>query len=325
MINGTMNVKDEIKRVIELEKNTLEDLLQAVDDSVVKAVELILAGSGKLIVSGMGKSGHIASKIASTFTSTGTLAVFMHPAEGMHGDLGVVSNDDVVLLLSHSGESDEMIGLLPCLKQLQCKTIAITSNLTSTLAKHCDLVIHSPVKQEACSLNLAPTCSTTAALVLGDAIAITLMKIKKFSRQDFALFHPAGRIGKRLLYKVDEFMRSGNQNPVVPMDAGFDVIVSEITRGQVNAVSVVDDNGRIKGLITGYDIRQAFQDSSNIKELTAKEIMFSEPTTISKGTFAVKAYELMKNNPKPLPVLPVLENEEVVGIITIQDMVRAGL
>ena len=199
-----MDIKEEIKRVIGLEKKTLDDLYHSIDDSVVKAVEMIQTCKGKVIISGMGKSGHIAAKIAATFSSTGTLAVFMHPAEGMHGDLGIVGRGDVILLLSNSGESDEMIGLLPSLNQLQCKTITITGNLNSTMAKHSDLVIHSPVEQEACSLNLAPTCSTTSALALGDAIAITLMKFKKFSRQDFAIFLPAGRIGKRLLYKVDE-------------------------------------------------------------------------------------------------------------------------
>ena len=166
-----MDIVDEVKRVIDLEKKTLEDLHDSIDDSVEKAVEMILSSDGKLIISGMGKSGHIAGKIAATFSSTGTLAVFMHPAEGLHGDLGIAGKGDVVILLSNSGESDEMIGLLPSLKRLRCKTIVITSNPKSTLAKHSDLVLHSSVKQEACSFNLAPTCSTTAALALGDAIA----------------------------------------------------------------------------------------------------------------------------------------------------------
>ena len=320
-----MNIKEEIKRVIDLEKRTLENLYHSIDDSIVKAVEMILSAEGKLIISGMGKSGYIAGKIAATFSSTGTLAIFMHPAEGLHGDLGVVSKGDVVLLLSNSGESDEMIGLLPCIKQLQCKTITITSNLESTLAKHSDLVLNSPVKQEACSFNLAPTCSTTAALVLGDAIAITLMKIKQFSRQEYALFHPAGRIGKRLLYKVDEIMKSGDQNPVVHLNDRFDIVISEITRGRVNAVSVIDENGDFQGLITGYDIRNAFQISSDVRQLTAKEIMFTEPITITKGAYAITAYEMMKNNPKPLQQIPVLESRKAVGIITLQDMVRTGL
>ncbi len=321
----TVDIKREIRRVIDLEKRTLEDLYDSIDDSIVKVVEMILSADGKLIISGMGKSGHIAGKIAATFSSTGTLAVFMHPAEGLHGDLGVVGRGDIVLLLSNSGESDEMIGLLPCLKQLQCRTIAITSNLESTLAKHCDLVLHSPVKQEACSLNLAPTCSTTAALALGDAIAIALMKIKRFSRQEYALYHPAGRIGKRLLYKVDELMKSGEQNPVVHLNDSFDIVVTEITRGRVNAVSVVDERGDLKGLITGYDIRKAFQFRSDVRKLTAREIMFEEPVTISRGAYAVQAYEVMRNNPKPLQQIPVLEGRKAVGIITLQDMVRAGL
>ena len=320
-----MDIVDEVKRVIDLERKTLEALHDSIDDSVEKAVEMILSSDGKLIISGMGKSGHIAGKIAATFSSTGTLAVFMHPAEGLHGDLGIAGKGDVVILLSNSGESDEMIGLLPSLKRMQCKTIVITSNPKSTLAKHSDLVLHSSVKQEACSFNLAPTCSTTAALALGDAIAVVLMKIKKFSRQEYALFHPAGRIGKRLLYRVDEIMRAGEQNPVVHLDDSFDVVVSAITRGKVNAVSVIDHEGSLKGLITGYDIRNAFQSASDVKRLSAKEIMFPNPVTIPKGAYAVKAHEIMKNNSRPLQQIPVLDGRKVVGIITMQDMVRAGL
>ncbi|MBT4288672.1 MAG: KpsF/GutQ family sugar-phosphate isomerase [Deltaproteobacteria bacterium] len=320
-----MDILGSVKEVILAEQQALKDLHDTVDQSTVAAVEMIVNCQKKLVISGMGKSGHIARKIAATFSSTGTLAIFMHPAEGMHGDLGVVEKGDVVILLSHSGESDEMIGLLPSLKQISCKIIVVTGNLDSTLANHCDVVICTPVKKEACALNLAPTSSTTAALTIGDALAVTAMKIKEFSRQDFALFHPAGRIGKRLLYKVDDLMKTGDENPIVKPEDSFDEVVSSISKGLINAVTVVDDQQRIKGLITGFDLRASFQNNADLKVLKAKDMMFKTPTTINKGTYAVKAYELMKNSPKPLNVLPVLENEKVIGMLALQDMIRSGL
>lgn len=320
-----MDILGSVKEVISLELQTLKDLHDSVDQSTVEAVELISKCQKKLVISGMGKSGHIARKIAATFSSTGTLAVFMHPAEGMHGDLGVVEQSDIVILLSHSGESDEMIGLIPSLKKISCNIIVVTGNLDSTLANNCDVVIHTPVEKEACALNLAPTSSTTAALAIGDALAVTVMKIKEFSRQDFALYHPAGRIGKRLLYKVDDIMKTGDENPLVKLEDSFDEVISSISKGLLNAVTVIDEQQRIKGLITGYDLRASFQSNVDLKDLKAKDIMFAKPTTISKGTYAVEAYELMKNSPKPLNVLPVLEGDKVVGMIALQDMVRCGL
>ena len=230
-----------------------------------------------------------------------------------------------MILLGKSGESDEMVGILPILKKLNCKIIAITANRESTLAQHSDVIIFTPVEQEACALNLAPTCSTTAALVVGDALAITLMKLKKFSRSDYALFHPGGRLGKRLLYKVDDLMKSGNENPIVYEDDIFNDVVSAIIKGRVNGVSVIDHKDNFKGLITGFDLRKTLVSTDNFKETTAKEIMFENPITIESGTFAIEAYEIMRNNPKPIFQLPVLIGTKVIGIITLQDMVRAGL
>jgi arabinose-5-phosphate isomerase len=320
-----MDILGSVKEVISLELQALKDLYNSVDQSTVRAVELISNCQKKLVISGMGKSGHIAGKIAATFSSTGTLAVFMHPAEGMHGDLGVVEQGDVVILLSHSGESDEMIALIPTLKKISCSIIVVTGNQDSTLANNCDVVVYTPVEKEACALNLAPTSSTTAALTIGDALAVTVMKIKEFTRQDFALYHPAGRIGKRLLYKVDDIMKTGDENPVVKPEDSFDEVISSISKGLLNAVTVIDDQQRIKGLITGYDLRASFQSNDDLKALKAKNIMFTQPTTIAIGTYAIEAYELMKSSPKPLNVLPVLDGEKAVGMITLQDMVRCGL
>ncbi len=320
-----MDYLQSIKDVIALEIKALEDLHASIDDSFNKAVELILDSSRKIIVSGMGKSGLIARKIVATFCSTGTTAVFLHPSEALHGDLGIVEQGDTLLLLGKSGESDEMIGILPILKKMDCKIISITANLESTLARHSDVVLYTPIKNEACSLNLAPTCSTTAALAVGDALAVTLMKQKNFSRQDFALFHPGGRLGKRLLYKVEDLMQSGEENPVVHLKEAFDIVVSTITQGRVNAALVVDDNGDFQGLITGFDLRKALQSTDDVKALKAEDIMFTNPVTISSELYAIEAFNTIKNNPKPLLLLPVLDEKKPVGIITMQAMIRAGL
>ncbi len=320
-----MGILSDIREVISLEMKTLDDLYNAIDDSFHKAIDLIMASHGKIIFSGMGKSGLIARKIAATFSSTGTTAFFLHPAEALHGDLGVVEKGDTLVLLGKSGESDEMTGILPILKRLECKIISITANRESTLAQHSDVTLYTPVEKEACTLNLAPTCSTTSALVLGDALAIALMKLKGFSRNDFALFHPGGRLGKMLLSKVDDLMKSDDENPVVQLEEKFPSVVDAISKGQVNAVSVVDGAGNFQGLITGYDLRKAFQSTDDLKELTAKEIMFADPVVIEKGALANDAFEIMKSNPKPLLLLPVLDGTRVVGIITMQTMIRSGL
>lgn len=320
-----MDILSSIKEVVSLEIKALQDLEASLDDSFAEAVRLISESDGKVFLSGMGKSGHIASKIAATLSSVGTPAVFLHPSEAIHGDLGRVNTGDTFILLSKAGESDEMIALLPSLKQMNCKTILITANRESTLAKHSDLILYTPIEQEACALNLAPTCSTTSALVVGDALAVALMKIKNFTEQNFALYHPGGRLGKRLLYRVGDLMKKGDENPVVHEDASFDKLLEAISAGRVNAVSVIDNDGNLKGLVTGFDIRRAFQMDGDIRQLKTSDIMFESPSTISPETYAIKAYEMMKDSPKPLNLLPVLEGAKVVGMITLQDMIRAGL
>ncbi len=320
-----MSILSDIQSVISLEIKTLEDLLNSIDTAFEEAIQMILDSSGKIVISGMGKSGLVGRKIAATFSSTGTTAIFLHPSEALHGDLGMVAEGDTIILLGKSGESDEMIGMLPMLKRLDCKIIAITANRTSTLAKHSHVVLYTPVEKEACTLNLAPTCSTTSALVVGDALAIALMKINNFSRDDFAMFHPAGRIGKRLLYKVADLMKAGEENPVVRLGATFDEVLSSITHGKVNAVSVVDEKGDLKGLITGFDLRKAMQMHNDLKALKADNIMFKSPVTINDDAFAIEALEIMKKSSKPLQLLPVLNGSLVVGLITMHDMIRAGL
>ena len=320
-----MNNQDEIKRVINLEIATLQALADSVGPQWDQAIELLLSAKRKVVLAGVGKSGDIATKIAATLSSTGTAAIFMHPTEALHGDLGMVERGDLLLLFSKSGESDELIALLPSLKSLECKVIAITANLESTLAKQSDLTLYTPVKQEACTLDLAPTCSTTAALVLGDALAVALMRRRDFKSEDFALYHPAGRLGKRLLYKVKDLMRQGLENPTVMLDAPFNLVVRVMGEGGVNAVNVIDEQGRLKGLITGFDLRKAFELEADLKSLKAFQIMFTHPVTVDPEMKAEACYTLMKDSPKPLNLLPVVSGELSVGIVTLQDMIREGL
>jgi len=316
---------EEIRQVIALERQTIDALLESVDDSWELAVEMILQAPRKLILSGMGKSGHIATKIAATMSSTGTPAIFLHPSESLHGDLGVVESGDVLVFFSKSGESDEMIAMLPSLKKLNCSVIAVTANRESTLAKHADIVLYTPVAQEACSLNLAPTSSTTAALVLGDALAVALMKAKGFQPEEFALFHPAGRLGKRLLFQVSDLMRKGEENPTTDVDASFESLLNAIGKGGVNGVNVIDQNGLLVGLITGFDLRKAFGQHTDLRSLKASDIMVQSPHTTTPDCFAVKCLEKMNSFENPINLLPVIENGKSVGMITLSDMVRAGL
>ncbi|MDX2469491.1 MAG: KpsF/GutQ family sugar-phosphate isomerase [SAR324 cluster bacterium] len=320
-----MEVLNSINEVIELEIKALEDLKAVVDSSFEKAVEMILATKGKVVVTGMGKSGHIGAKIAATMSSTGTTAVFLHPSEALHGDLGLVEKEDILLMLSKSGESDEMIALIPSLKKIGCSYIAITANLESTLAQNADLALFTPIEKEACALNLAPTCSTTSSLVLGDALAVTLMKAKDFTPQDFALYHPAGRLGKRLLYLVDTLMHKGDENPIVSADTAFDDLLVAMSEGGVNGVCVVDSSQNFLGLITGYDIRKAFGGNSDLKSLKAKEMMNPSGLCIASGTYAIECLTQMRDSKKPLNLMPVLDGKRVIGVITLQDLVRAGL
>jgi len=316
---------EEIKQVIALERDTIDALLDSVDSSWEEAVQMILQAPRKLILSGMGKSGHIATKIAATLSSTGTPAVFLHPSESLHGDLGLVESGDLLIFFSKSGESDEMIAMLPSLKKLNCRMIAVTANRQSTLANHADLVLYTPVAKEACSLNLAPTCSTTSSLVVGDALAVALMQAKGFQPEEFALFHPAGRLGKRLLFQVSDLMRKGDDNPVTAINDSFEVVLNAIGKGGVNGVNVVDDQGNLVGLITGFDLRKAFGEHENLKGLTAKDIMVSSPQTVDPDCFAVKCLEQMNSTTKPVNLMPVVDQGKSVGMITLSDMVRAGL
>jgi arabinose-5-phosphate isomerase len=295
---------------------------------VERAVQLLVACRSKVILTGIGKSGFIARKVAATLTSTGTRAVFLHPSDALHGDLGIVDSSDVVVLLSNSGETDEILAMLPYLKHRAVPLIAIVGNINSTVARNADVVLDASVDKETCPFNLAPTASTTVALTIGDALALTVMQLKELTPEDFALNHPAGRLGKRLSLKVADLMRTGADNPIVSPTASWLEVVSAITRGGLGAVNVVNEEGILLGIITDGDLRRAIQKSNPaaLGELKAEMFMTSNPITVMPNELAYTALQLMENRPSQISVLPVVDDgTRSVGLLRLHDLVRSGL
>jgi arabinose-5-phosphate isomerase len=291
-------------------------------------VELLAGCRGKVVLLGIGKSGIIAQKIAATMTSTGTPALYLHPSDAVHGGIGIVNADDVVVVLSNSGETDEVIELLPYLKHRRVPLIALVGNPTSTLARRADAVLDASVTEEACPLNLAPTTSTTVALAIGDALALTLMRAKGLTPDDFAINHPAGRLGKRLTLRVSDLMHGGAENPTVTADARWLEVVRAISSGGLGAVSVVDGEGRLAGLITDGDLRRVIErmDHAALEQLTCREFMTKSPIAAAPDVLAFSALRLMEDRPSQISVLPVVdENQVCVGLIRLHDIVRSGL
>jgi arabinose-5-phosphate isomerase len=297
-------------------------------DEIERVVKLLAACKGKIVILGVGKSGIIAEKIAATMTSTGTGALYLHPSDALHGGIGIIKADDVVMILSNSGETDEIIEMLPYLKRRQVPIIALVGNLNSTLARRADAVIDGSVDQEACPLNLAPTTSTTVALALGDALAMTLMQVKGLTSDDFAVNHPAGQLGKRLTLTVADLMHGGADNPTIELDAMWVDAVKGISAGGLGAVNVVDDAGRLAGIITDGDLRRAIQksDPASLANLRSDELMTRDPTVASPELLAYDALRLMEDRPSQISVLPVVNGDRVcLGLIRLHDIVRSGL
>ncbi|HKQ53367.1 MAG TPA: KpsF/GutQ family sugar-phosphate isomerase [Pyrinomonadaceae bacterium] len=295
---------------------------------VKRALELLYDCRGKVLVVGVGKSGNIAEKIAATLTSTGTAAVYLHPSDALHGGLGIVHSGDVVIALSNSGETDEVITMLPYLKHRQVPIIALVGNLRSTLARTAEVVLDASVDQEACPLNLAPTTSTTVALAIGDALAMTLMQVKGLTTADFAVNHPAGQLGKRLTLRVADLMHSGAENPTIGERAPWLEVVAAITRGGLGAVNVVDRAGRLLGIITDGDLRRALQKikPAELESLQSGAIMTTDPVIARPEMLAYDALRLMEDRPSQISVLPVVDVERAcVGLIRLHDIVRSGL
>ena len=287
-----------------------------------RAVELILGVSGRVVVMGMGKSGHVGRKIAATLASTGTPAMFVHPAEASHGDLGMIQPQDAVLAISNSGEAEELTAILPVVKRLGVTLIGMTGRAQSTLAQHADLVLDSAVEKEACPLNLAPTASTTAQLALGDALAVALLDARGFRAEDFARSHPGGALGRRLLTRVADIMRRGADVPRVAPDVAFGALMGEMSRKGLGASAVIDADGRVLGIFTDGDLRRLVETGRDLRELTARAVMHPTPRTIREDALAAEAAEMMEQH--RITVLLVLdEGGRLVGALNTNDLMRA--
>ncbi|EEU8400388.1 KpsF/GutQ family sugar-phosphate isomerase [Campylobacter lari] len=300
------------KEVFEIESKTVLDLCDNLDENFSKTIDLILSIKGRCVVSGMGKSGHIGAKIAATLASTGTPSFFMHPGEALHGDLGMLTSEDVLLAISNSGETEEVLKLIPVIKKRKIPLIVMAGNQNSTLAKQADIFINIAVKKEACPLQLAPTSSTTATLAMGDAIAVALMRARKFRPDDFALFHPGGSLGRKLLTRVSDLMVSNNL-PIVSPESEFNELVDVMTSGKLG-LCIVLENEKLVGIITDGDLRRALRANDKPRfDFKAKEIMSESPKTIEASAMASEAEELMLKH--KIKEIVVTQDKKIVGII----------
>ncbi len=309
--------------VLTLEANAITALKERIDDDFAKSCELILGCSGRVVVTGMGKSGHIGGKIAATLASTGTPAFFVHPGEASHGDLGMITAGDVVLAISNSGETDELLTIIPIIKRLGVPLISMTGNAQSSMARQSDVNLDISVEAEACPLRLAPTSSTTATLALGDTLAVCLLKIRGFTAEDFARSHPGGKLGRRLLLTVGDVMHAGEDVPQVSPDTLMSDALVEISQKGLGFTTIVD-NGRLKGVYTDGDLRRSFESPIDIHTTPIREQMISPCTSIHVDALAVDALNLMEE--KSITALPVVdEQDQVVGALNMHDLLRAGV
>ncbi|HEY1290630.1 MAG TPA: KpsF/GutQ family sugar-phosphate isomerase [Burkholderiales bacterium] len=310
------------RRVLAIEADAVRALIERVDERFLAAVSLILERRGRVVVSGIGKSGHIARKIASTLASTGTPAVFLHPAEALHGDLGMIEAGDVFVAISHSGESEELLNIIPQVKRRGARLIALTGRRDSTLAKESDVLLDAGVAQEACPHNLAPTASTTAALALGDALAVALLDARGFSADDFARSHPGGALGRRLLTHVSDVMRTGAELPAVPADASFKQALLEISRGRMGMTAVLDAERRVRGIFTDGDLRRSLEKGVDLERTRVSEVMTPGPRTIRPEALAVEAVQIMERH-KVNQLLVVDGDGRLAGALNMHDLFRA--
>jgi arabinose-5-phosphate isomerase len=312
------------REVLRIESEAVLGLVDSLNDDFARAVQLILACRGRVVVSGMGKSGHIGSKIAATLASTGTPAFFVHPAEASHGDIGMVTPEDVVIALSNSGESSELTSILPSLKRHGARLIAITGAPNSTLATQADVHLHAAVAREACPLGLAPTSSTTAALALGDALAVALLQARGFSAQDFARSHPGGKLGRRLLVRISDVMHAGKDLPRVPVSASLTDALLEMSAKGLGMTAVVDDDERVVGLLTDGDLRRILTAGTNLQSGKLAELMTRNPRTIDADRLAAEAVQQMESK-RINGFLVVDADGRLVGAFNMHDLFRAGV
>lgn len=313
----------EAKKVFDTEITALEKTRDALDDTFLQILDLVVNCKGKVIITGMGKPGHIAAKLAATFSSLGTPSFRLHPAEAMHGDLGMVSSNDIVIAISFSGESDEIVKILPNIKMIGATLVGITGNPNSTLAKASDVVQVLPKFEEACYLGLAPTSSTTAVLCYGDALAVVASGIYGFKDVDFGKFHPAGSLGKKLILKVEDLMAKGEKNAKVHISVPLKDAIIELSKKGLGAVSVVKDRDELAGIITDGDLRRQLEKGADIYNMKVEDIMSSKPLTISRDKLAIEALRTMKD--RNISCLVVCEDGKAIGTIRLQDIIGVGI
>lgn len=318
-----MDKLEEGIRVFELEIEALKRTRGILDNTFVQIVDLVTGCTGKVILTGMGKSGHIAAKIAATFASLGTPSFYLHPAEAMHGDLGMISSQDVVIAISYSGESDEILKIIPGIKLIGARIIGITGNEMSTLAQVVDTAQIFPKFDEACYLGLAPTSSTTVALCYGDALAVVASVVYGFKDVDFGKFHPAGALGKKLILKVDDLMETGEKNAVSSESVTLKDAIIELSKKGLGIVSLINESEELVGVITDGDLRRQLEKGVDVYNLAVQDIMTKNPIAIQKGKLAVEALNIMKE--KNISCIPVVYGQKVIGTIRLQNIIRAGI
>ena len=311
------------RRVLRIEARAVQTLVERLDAQFAKAVDLLLRCKGKVVVSGMGKSGLVGQKIAATLASTGTPAFFLHPAEGIHGDLGMLGRADVLIAISNSGETQEILQLLPYVERMAIPVVAMTGRIASTLAKNSDVALDVSVSEEACPMGLAPTASTTATLAMGDALAVVLLQRRGFKPEDFAQFHPGGTLGRRLLVRVSDLMHGGGDMPVVSEAVPATAAILEITAKKLGMTTVVDENGRLAGIITDGDLRRFIQQGGDFAKVTAGQLASRNPKTIAPDDLAAKAVERMERF--SITTLVVAEGDKILGVIHLHDLLKNGI
>jgi len=322
-----VNKEDIIKKgkeVVRIETNAISDLINSIDDEFVKALQILYECKGRVVLTGMGKSGLIARKIVATLNSTGTASIYLHPTDALHGDLGMVRKEDVVIMVSKSGATEELANLIPMLKRLNVKLIAMAGNKDSGLQAECDVLLNVGVKEEACPFDLAPTSSSTAALVMGDALAVVLLQMREFTEEDFAVLHPGGSLGKRLSLSIKEIMHKGESIPVVKEDASIKDVIFEISSKRLGTTAIIDKEGKLTGVVTDGDLRRLLEKTMDIKNLKAKDIMSLNPKVMKDNYLASFALQTMENF-KITTLIIVDDLNKPIGIIHLHDLVNLGI
>ena len=317
-------LKKRAKQVLKIESDSIKRLISRINKDFEKAVNLIFASRGRVVVTGMGKAGIIGEKISATLASTGTPSLWIHSAEAIHGDLGRVKKEDLVIAISNSGETDETVRLIPHIKKIGARLIAITGNTRSTLAKNSDAVLDVSIKEEACPLGLAPMASTTTMLAMGDALCAALIDKRGFKKSDFAFLHPGGSLGKQLLLKVEDIMRKGPSNPIVKENVKVKDVLLKITTARAGSATVVDKKGRLTGIFTDGDLRRHLEEGLDLSKKKVKDVMTKKPKAMKKGALAVEALKVLQDY--KIDEIPIVDEKgRAIGLVDVQDLLKAGL